>query len=213
MRPIPLLIALLILCLLTSGMPLESPRAIIVILNSEQNRITHFQQARDNDRVGKLREDAERIMQVTINDFTDHFSYCPVYYVMDTNVALLKQRKFYGILLDKQRQPIGRVVLRDFDFYLIAYYGIPESDLEETDNGETIYRARNYPGPGLVILGPEFRRMKNCPYYIYTPDILETEKTGSPKYNYISDDAKIGYKERARLFEDKMKHKIDKYKW
>lgn len=105
----------------TSEMLAQSkPSAVLVMLNSEQNRIEYVQK---NSPLGKeeVKNDAGKVIIATKNDFKDHFTYCQVYYFMDSNMAEIKAHHYAGVIKSPDDSPVTEIP-RNF---IIAYYGYP----------------------------------------------------------------------------------------
>lgn len=102
--------------------PIRQPEAILVLLPSQQNRLRVLQRSGDKKREEQLTKDLQKIYIAIRNDFRDHFSFCPVYYFMDTNIALVKQHRFKGIILDSNGEPVAEKKL-DGRAFQIVYYG------------------------------------------------------------------------------------------
>ncbi len=111
------------------------PKAILVQLRSEHNRIAALAEAHRNRELEMVKEDASRIMQKEIADFKDHITYCPVYFYIDTNLYLVKNRKFSGVLFNADSTPASNTGLNDTSKdYLIVYYGYPAYQSRVTDS-------------------------------------------------------------------------------
>ena len=115
------------------------PSAVLVQLRSERNRITAL--ARDRKLLEQVKADAAAITTKMIADFHDNFTFCPVYYYVDTNVDLVKKRAFKGILFNADSTPVAHPAISDTNQdYLIVYYGYPatQSHLADSAYNDTI---------------------------------------------------------------------------
>ncbi len=131
------------------------PKAILVQLRSEHNRIEALTKARRYNEAELVGADAAYIRAKMIADFSDHLFFCPVYYYIDTNVDLIKKRKFEGILFKADSTPAASDVIGNDNDYVIVYYGYPNYQSRTTDSltdnpknynytaGETLNRGTN----------------------------------------------------------------------
>ncbi len=190
-----LLLALLPLLALMAYRSPDFPKAIVVVLSSQQNKITHYEAKGEGGNANMIRKEAEQVMLCTNNDFTDNFSVYPVYYVIDTNLTLLRAKKFQGILLDKDRNVINGKKLDTTDFYMIVRY---------------IYKGENVTSE-MMIWGPNFEKVKKYPESL-AENVLK-DRNLSERYNFTSKNFNISYKACAGVLEDKFRSKIkrDRY--
>ena len=110
----------------------QSPKALLVQLRSEHNRMAALIKQRRYKEIEGLKTDAMNVTARMISDFHDNFNYCPVYYYMDTNLDLIKNRVFQGVLLHEDLTPIEKVNIPDTD-YFIVFYGYPTSQSRRRD--------------------------------------------------------------------------------
>jgi hypothetical protein len=98
------------------------------MLSTEQNRLRALKTRGDHKEAAQLQKDLQSVYVGIRNDFRDHFSFCPVYYFADTNLALVKQGRLDGILLgaDGAIVPAKRLVGKLFQ---IAYYGYAKANI------------------------------------------------------------------------------------
>ena len=102
------------------------PKAVLVQLRSEHNRMEYLVKTRSYKDLEKLKVDAVNVQRAMINDFQDHFTNCPVYYYMDTNAPLIQKKIFDGILLNADLTPAKNLPISNAGSdYLVAYYGYP----------------------------------------------------------------------------------------
>ena len=190
-----LLLALLLLLALMAYRSPEFPKVLVVVLSSQQNKITHYETKGEGDNANMIRKEAEQVMLCTINDFTDNFSVYPVYYVIDTNLTLLRAKKFQGILLDKDRNVINGKKLDTTDFYMIVRY---------------IYKGENVTSE-MMIWGPNFEKVKKYPESLAENQLKD--RRVSDKYNFTSRNFNISYKACAEALEDLLRNRIrrDRY--
>ena len=111
------------------------PKAILVQLRSEHNRIAALAAAHRYNDGEMVKEDASRIMRNEIADFKDHVTFCPVYFYIDTNMEQVMNGKLAGVLFNADSTPAINTGLsasnRD---YLIVYYGYPDYQSRAKDS-------------------------------------------------------------------------------
>ena len=190
--------ACLIAILLTISIAAHAQSAVLVMLRSEKNRIAYLESVKKTEQAKTLKADANKIIEVTVNDFRDNYTRTPVYYFADTNLQLIKDQKFDGVILDDQLKPVV-FPFADRTDYLIVFYGIPPTEITSEGNAEEeqrIHRAINYPNNGIVILDHEFKRMrKPNVHYVYLRATGKRVIRNRPEYNYASEDFNISYYE------------------
>ena len=102
------------------------PYAVLVQLKSEKNRIAALIMAHDKKNLIRVQKDASRVKKAMINDFKDHFTYCPVYFYMDSNADKVIAGDLDGILFTADSSPVppNAMGLQDKK-YIIVFYGYP----------------------------------------------------------------------------------------
>ena len=106
----------------------RQPDVLLVQLSSEHNRIKKMM-AEDKPRTAeKLRREAAAMNRAIRNDIRDHFSFCTVYYFMDTNLYRLQQGQLSGILLDDNGATADATSLTG-KRYQVAYWGYPHAHI------------------------------------------------------------------------------------
>jgi len=111
------------------------PKAVLVQLRSEHNRMDAMERNRSYKELAQVKNDAVQITTRMIADFHDHFNFCPVYFYVDTNLDLVKSRKFQGVLFNADSTPVTNPVISDTSQdYLIVYYGYPETQMRTEDS-------------------------------------------------------------------------------
>jgi hypothetical protein len=190
---------LIVLCFVAAlKLHAQRPSAILVMLNAEKNKINYYNGLGQTEMANEVRSEVETVMNVTISDFTDHFSYSPIYYFMDTNLALVKEKKFDGILFDNKRRIFESSPVKPCDSsILIAYYGMPP--VEFVDEGhlsrdKNTYINPGYLGKGLVILGHNFKKLPKSDRLHYTYRYESWVPKGiKTNYSYTSPKSNITY--------------------
>lgn len=105
----------------------KKPSALLVMLNSEQNRIKFAQDHNRSRELEEIRRDAANAAAATKNDFRDHFNYCPVYYFMDSNISKIKAHNFEGIVTKAD----GTAAIDIPHNFIVAYYGFCPAPVSE----------------------------------------------------------------------------------
>lgn len=193
---------LILLCLIAVQLSAQSPSAIFVMLKSQRNKIEYFNSIAQQGKAKEVADAAQIVMTKTIADFTNRFSHCPVYYFIDTNLELIKQKKFDNVLFNDKHQLYEVPPAKPSDSsILIVYYGIPPIELVtegHLSKEKKNYRNPGYLGNGLVVLGHDFQKIERTKlYYAYryeswVPRGVETD------YTYTSDKYNIAYIPIAR---------------
>ncbi len=178
-------------CLATDSLGHKYPSVVLVQLNSETNRITALRKAKDYKLLQEVKEDADNAAAAMKNDFRDHFKFCPVYYYMDTNAEMIRQKKFDNVLLnvDGTSAP-GSGLNSNSTGYLIVYYGYPDVQ-EKKDNvssGETTQRG----GKGMVVLNDKYRQIAHTSPPAYAVSYHKHDANKS-KYYFVSKHFDIQY--------------------
>jgi hypothetical protein len=159
-------IACLIALLSIANYSTYAQKAVLVKIASQKSRIEYFEKKGDTKNAKALRNDAIGIRKVTIADFQDHFTFCKVYYFIDTNLQKVLDLKFDGILLDKDLKPTDPVIVNGETDFLIVYYGTPD-DAYVNQIDSTSYLSIRYPNDGLVVLGHDLKRVKGLDHFIF----------------------------------------------
>jgi hypothetical protein len=168
-----------------------SPKAILVQLRSEQRKLTYLVNAPEKAAV--LARDAAAIRRATINDFRDHFIYCPVYFYIDTNADKIKAKQLDNVLFTADGTMLPHVQLQD---YYIVYYGHPQDPVGSKykhDNGDVL-------GNGLVVLDENYKQTQQpFPYYVWKLVYSNIGKWDTT-YAYKSKEYDIEYYHLATTF-------------
>ena len=183
---------------------LHVPKAVLVQLRSEHNRIEALTKNRLYSKVEEVQKDALAVVTKMKLDFRDNFSACPVYYYVDTNADQIKKKKFDGVLMNADGSPVT-----DFGFsddYLVIYYGYPavQGRLKDkvTDTSSYQYDTGQPFGKGLVVLNDEFQQV-NYFYKLGYDEFWYKIGKRFKKYCYISKHFDIEYFQCARLFNER----------
>ncbi len=191
------------------------PRVVLVQLRSENNRIEALTKAQKYNDLEQVVNDARSTASAMINDFRDHFNYCPVYYFIDTNLDLIKQKKFDNILMNADRTEVTKPLIgASSSDYLIVFYGYPvaqrRSEKVVKDSARYQSGAEQPSGKGLVINNDKYQQVS----YIYTHgynDIFTSKKQKEKlkPYQFSSTRFEIEYVPLAEIFNRKLKERKD----
>lgn len=166
------------------------PRILLLQLSAEQNRIAALAKTNNQKRLEEVTNDAYHVRKVMINDFRDHFDFCPVYYFIDTNADAIRNKHFDGILLNADGSEATNLELNsNSNDYLIAFYGFP---VEKGTNDHGANTASSLPGRGIVLLNSQYKQVG---YFIegdYT-SIGVAANGQKDNYSYMSDHYNIQY--------------------
>lgn len=172
------------------------PTVILVQLKAEHRKITELEKNNRDNSAKMIREDAQQVRKRMIKDFTDNFSYCPVYYFIDTNLDKIKRYEFSGVLLDKEGNVVSNPAISNGDttFY-IAYYGMPEQDyIDDDKKGKK--QSTNTTNIALVLTDHHYNQVEAFwRNNIFEPNISE--------YNYESAiSTTVSYRRSAELLDN-----------
>ncbi len=170
-------------------------KAVLVELKSEKNRMDAFKAAHNNSLIAILNRDIAGADSAMINDFTDNFHFCPVYYFVDTNEDAVKAHK-YGCLLKGDMTPVEGNPMADVDTeFIVVYYGkyayqSRTESVAHDSTSSTVGSGLPY-GKGLVILNHKMQQIS----YLYKLDYdnLVLKATSKKKYYYTSKKFQLEY--------------------
>lgn len=185
------------------------PKAILVMLFTENNRREALVKAGRLADTPILRMDATAVRENMVSDFSRNFDYCPVYYFMDEHLKAVLARKFNGVLLDSTMRPVRNVPINDTN-YLIVYYGAPEWQSQESNMAvtEMADMSGKPNGNGLVINNHE---MKQVGYNYALPVTATSKNSAADDLKYVSKRFNIEYVPLAIELDSKLMFYADKY--
>lgn len=101
------------------------PRALIMTLLTRGSQREHLKKYAPQ-LLPEFEKDIREVNGRIIRDFSQNFRFCPVYFIVDTNLNKLAVGEWTGILFDSTLQPITKAVIHPGgkDFF-IAHYGGP----------------------------------------------------------------------------------------
>jgi hypothetical protein len=198
-----LLLPIMLLVLSLTGHPTMAqdkvegrrPSFILVELPNEQSRIAALTRSQNERGVQEVKDDAAAVRNAMMRDFSDHFTYCPVYYFMDSNLGKIKAQNFEGVLLDKDFNPLSNLPIgpgsKD---YLVVRYGRPEVQPHrmKVQRDTTGFYGDGVPmGRGLIVSNYKLEQVH------YITGLQQKEKLMTDKerknYYYSSRHYQIGY--------------------
>ena len=182
------------------------PVVILVQLPTEQNRIVAMTKAKRFKEIEEVQHDADNVRKRIIHDFTGNFDYCPVYFYIDTNEDLVRQKNFDGIILNADGSSANnRIINSNSSDYAIVYYGYALSQSRRnpvvTDSNKYFYDPDSPPGKGLIVLNDKFQQIS----YVFRLSYSDmTEKDKKIEDYYVSRHYDIEYYPLAKLFNKKL---------
>jgi hypothetical protein len=173
------------------------PKAILVELRSQQKRIDYLLQNNRNSEVEQLSTDLAGANAAMINDFRDHFRFCPVYFIVDTNVGKAISKQYSGVLLNADMQAVDADVMSKVgDDFFIVYFGMPMRENEASGTEQELPRSQY--GQGLVINDQNGKQLLSpFQFYYYSNRRYYGVSKANPKYNYASKKYNVEYYELA----------------
>lgn len=173
---------------------IDFPKAVLVQLSSEQNRIITLKKTKRYADLERFEKEAEIVRNATIADFKDNFKFCPVYFYIDTNIQKVKDCQYEGVLLNSDLSVATSTTLTDDSCKLnaIVYYGYPQWQTKKGkwDTTKSNFGESGKPyGRALVINDCKFKQIN----YIYWLDndffnfkFLVRKKNRKHTYMYFS---------------------------
>jgi hypothetical protein len=208
MKKLSILIAFTALLLPSVKSIAQRPSAILVMLKAETNRIAALEKGGQTGLANQLSGEAEIVRQKTINDFSDHFSFCPVYYFVDTNLHLIKEKKFGNVLFDKGRKMYSTspIDVADTSFFIV-YYGLDMPNIKSKNEDQTYLSngAAMRPLKGLTVLDHQFKKIDRSPIKFLFKN--EPRNPVNNQYDFASVEFNISYFQSAK----KLQVMINKY--
>jgi hypothetical protein len=181
---------------IAAGDSLDKKYAVVLVqLRSENNRIAAMTKRNDVEGLEQVKKDGTMVRKIMMKDFKDDFKYCPVYFYMDTNLNLVKQRKFENILFTADSVPVNNLHLDDkATNYLIVYYGHPNVQKKEFNAGKNAGRFNdNEPvSRGLIINNEDFEQIAYLYKFGYQNFTFKWKKKNKGK-TYLSKKYDIEY--------------------
>ncbi len=179
----------------------RAPKAILVQLFTYQNRVDYFQKHNNKAMLEILERDRDSVMSKMIADFNNNFSYCPVYYYIDTNYQKVLNKDFDGVLLNEQLKPVQTPVVKSTDNnYFIVFFGNNIKGAGDNDDSYTVTTSNHK----LVVCDDQLNKLEKP-----LPDGTNNRWPGKIGYQlegyyYTSPKFDISYKPYAAHFSAKL---------
>lgn len=107
------------------GRSAAPPKALIVMLLTRGGQRDHLVRLHP-ELLPEFDRDVREVNRRIVIDFSENFRYCPVYFVIDTNVNRFAAGEWSEVLFDSSLQPAKAPVIRPGSRdYFIAHYGGP----------------------------------------------------------------------------------------
>lgn len=107
----------------------QPPKALLIKINTQQNRMAYATRTHNQPIADQVQKDIMGAARKMIQDFTENFDYCPVYYFYDTSAYRIQNGDYAGALLDKDLQPVKNIVLQRGDTnFFVGYFGFLTPD-------------------------------------------------------------------------------------
>jgi hypothetical protein len=139
------------------------PKFILVELPTESNRYRYFMQHNKEDKATKVKLANNAKMHCMVSDFSDNYTFCPVYFFNDTDQDKIIAHNFAAALRDKNLDLISALpaLLTDTN-YVIVYYGLPPSEVSKVSAEGVSYTAEynDVSFNNLVAVSPSFKKLK-----------------------------------------------------
>lgn len=178
------------------------PKAILVEIFTRKRLIEYYTNSKQTKKLEALKQDIEGVKKAMVADFASHYNYTPVYFFYDTDADAIRDKKFEGVLLDKDLNPVKNIVLTSADTaYFIVYFGATAGSGatvsygfkdNNTDNS-LVYSSDNIKREAFRIrlLDPQFNELPQ--YVIRDAYDIDRKYRKWPKYSYNSSLLKIYY--------------------
>ena len=186
----------------------QFPRVILLQINTEQNRIRALEKNKRDKEVEIVKKDAAIISSKMKADFKENFNYCPVYFFMDTNQAMIRSRNFDGFLMNVDGSIAKNILTDSSKDFLIVYYGYPTYQSNRTKVVKKSYEMDTSRlfipyGKGLIINNYRMEQVS----YLYKfgfDNFFYRLKKSNRKYIYESKKYDIEYLPFARNFNERL---------
>lgn len=175
------------------------PAALLIQINTEQSRIHALRRANRNKEADEAAEDAKKAAEAMMADFRDNFTFCPVYYFVDTNREKIQSKQFDGALTDLNGNVVSIIPVK----YAVAWYGRPLTQAryksKVKDTSAYTYDPQSRSLVGLVIADDAFMQLN----YLYRLEDYKPAKARA-RYNYTSKHFEIEYRPFAGTLDRKL---------
>lgn len=178
---------------------LYQPQAILVQLSTEQRKLDAIDKSGRENMAEQIKKDISRVQEVMKNDFSDNFSYCPVYYFYDTDLEQIKSYNFEGVLMDAKGNIVSKLKNGDTSHYIV-YYGM--SAPYDNNDGNKSYSLSSSK-EALVLMDHHYEQLS----------VFKASKMFSAKNSKYDHESRysttISYKSYAAQLDKYLRNKID----
>lgn len=135
------------------------PKVLLVELFTRRNKINYLTSLKKDKMARDVEADVRMVIEKTVADFTDNYSFTPVYYFIDTLADKIQNHEYAGVVLDEKLQPVARPILADGDtaIYILTfgnYVPQPESTNEKYTESNNLGGNREHYGDETSALSP-----------------------------------------------------------
>ena len=178
------------------------PATILVQLPTETNRIQTLEKNGYHAKAEIARQDGAKERKAMINDFKDHFTYCSVYYYMDTNSAAIMNKQFAGKLMDADGSVVQNPAIGAGNDYYIVYYGFPlKQDKVMKPQNDSTGISEEF-GRGLIICNHNLQQLSYFYKLGYNDAFIKL--LSERKYYYYSQTFDLEYYPYAKLLNKRL---------
>jgi hypothetical protein len=195
------------------------PNVLLIQLPTEQNRMQYFEARQSSKQQAQLQKDIAQIHRMMTADFNTNFTFCRIYYFIDTNAHFIQEGNFSAALLDTTLQPVKNSSLQGQVYWIGSYMlGVNAN----TDSSLAVYRQmaggnahmyRRRDGIAsaqydFYLMGPDFTILPApLPFIAKINTVIRIWRRiiGSP-YNYSARWFYLNYAETARYCNKTLKN-------
>ena len=172
------------------------PKALLVILKTRKGQVEYLTKHRP-EHLPRLKRDIRGAMAATVNDFNDHFDYCPVFFFADTMATEIMAAHFDGVLLDRNLKPVQQTVLAEGDTsFFVADFGHMSQALSKDDaTAQMNVNLREV----LLVMDYHFELLK-WPLPAFARGFISTSSMKYRNYWYRSEYYEIDYTPQAAAY-------------
>ncbi len=104
---------------------LVKPKYLLVMLRSDKNRIEAAKKMNNTTKLQEIIRESDSVRSKMVADLNDNFTFCRVYYFMDSNWEKIEKKEYSDLLKDKDGNVLDGSVLNNYN-HVILYYGSPD---------------------------------------------------------------------------------------
>lgn len=181
-------------------------KAVLVMLRAETNRIEALTKGNRRSLLEEVQRDLQGTVRATQADFSDNFTYCPVYYFWDTEMDRIRDGDFAGVLFRADSSIATDLpISKGSNNYLVVFYGFPTSQSKwrgkVTDTTKLSYDSGEPNGRGLVIQNWKLEQISYLYKFGYNNFFIRRRHK---KYIYTSKHFDIEYFPMAKKFNERL---------